>query len=181
MANYTDNQWFARVEEFGGRCYYCGGVVFTPQGPVLRGRLFDPRLELTKDHVVPKKRGGVDELWNIVPACLRCNRLKANLTSAEFISARPGLCKFALRFQHVLFLIPHSPVAFGDSEESAHPPGAWAAIIQWRNSQKELRGLKAVSVKSALRELARQMHFDFNPDRKPAESQGLLDHRRKTC
>lgn len=51
----------------------------------------DPERELTKDHLCPTSRGGVDFIWNIVPACFRCNRMKNNMTVEEFRAARPGL------------------------------------------------------------------------------------------
>lgn len=39
--------------------------------------------ELTFDHVIPRSRGGVGGWDNIVPACVRCNSLKANRTPQE--------------------------------------------------------------------------------------------------
>ena len=45
-------------------CLYCG-------------RVFQDAL-LTRDHVVPKSRGGVDEWENVVAACKRCNHHKGN-------------------------------------------------------------------------------------------------------
>lgn len=32
--------------------------------------------ELTRDHIVPKSKGGLNRVWNIVPACLKCNQEK---------------------------------------------------------------------------------------------------------
>lgn len=45
-------------------CHYCQ-------------RLLRPN-EVTKDHVVPKARGGLDIRWNIVPSCEVCNRRKGD-------------------------------------------------------------------------------------------------------
>ena len=45
-------------------CLYCG-------------RVFQPAA-LTRDHVVPKSRGGKDEWENVVAACKRCNHHKGN-------------------------------------------------------------------------------------------------------
>ena len=45
-------------------CLYCG-------------RVFQPGA-LTRDHVVPKSRGGKDEWENVVAACKRCNHHKGN-------------------------------------------------------------------------------------------------------
>lgn len=44
----------------GGRCVYCG----------------DPAD--TIDHVIPKSKGGTDDLDNLVPACRDCNSRKGN-------------------------------------------------------------------------------------------------------
>jgi len=46
-------------------CYYCG----------------DPAS--TMDHKIPKSKGGGGGA-NLVPACLRCNQMKADLTDREF-------------------------------------------------------------------------------------------------
>ncbi|MEU1554296.1 HNH endonuclease [Streptomyces scabiei] len=51
----------------GRPCAYCG----TP----------DP---WTVDHIHPRSRGGSDRIRNLVPACMRCNREKANRTVAEW-------------------------------------------------------------------------------------------------
>ena len=45
-------------------CLYCG-------------RVFAPAM-LTRDHVVPRSRGGDDEWDNVVAACKRCNHHKGN-------------------------------------------------------------------------------------------------------
>lgn len=45
-------------------CLYCGHVF--------------PDASLTRDHVVPKSRGGTDEWDNVVAACKRCNHHKGN-------------------------------------------------------------------------------------------------------
>ncbi len=45
-------------------CLYCGGMF--------------PHGALTRDHVVPKSRGGADHWENVVAACRRCNHHKGN-------------------------------------------------------------------------------------------------------
>ena len=60
-----------RLEKFsrlGNRCFYCGKT----------GRL-------TVDHDVPLKRGGTDDISNVLPACRSCNSKKNAKTSDEFI------------------------------------------------------------------------------------------------
>ena len=53
----TVEQWYGILTYFGGRCAYC-----------LRNGL-----PLERDHVIPLKRGGLDEPGNVVPACKSCN------------------------------------------------------------------------------------------------------------
>lgn len=52
----------SKVRRPPGRCHYCG---------VAPG--------VTADHVIPKSRGGTNNPWNLVPACVRCNQAKADL------------------------------------------------------------------------------------------------------
>ena len=55
------------------RCQYCGRA-----GVELR-----PREALTRDHVVPLSRGGLNVWGNVVTACSPCNTRKANHLPAE--------------------------------------------------------------------------------------------------
>jgi hypothetical protein len=50
-------------------CAYCGGE-FTPD-------------KLTRDHILPKSRGGKNRWENVVAACSSCNKLKDNRTPEE--------------------------------------------------------------------------------------------------
>jgi 5-methylcytosine-specific restriction endonuclease McrA len=61
----TNTFLFARD---GYRCQYC-----SRQGHELR-----PRESLTRDHVVPISRGGLNVWTNVVTACSSCNTRKAN-------------------------------------------------------------------------------------------------------
>jgi len=64
---HTLNEWRAKCSAFDERCAYCG---------VAR--------KLTRDHDVPLSRGGTDDIANILPACMPCNRKKHTQTAAEF-------------------------------------------------------------------------------------------------
>jgi hypothetical protein len=81
---FNNRAWARKIAFFHWRCYYCANA--------LRMRFEDfalePEHELTKDHIIPLCRGGADVLDNIVPACLRCNRMKNRMTAAEFINSR---------------------------------------------------------------------------------------------
>lgn len=56
-----------------GRCFYCGTVI--------------PEMwEI--EHKIPLSRGGSDDIDNLVPACVECNRRKGDRTSVEFMLGR---------------------------------------------------------------------------------------------
>jgi len=57
----------AMLELAGGKCIYCEQPARPEQGP---------SGALGIDHVVPFAAGGVNELSNVVPACLSCNATK---------------------------------------------------------------------------------------------------------
>lgn len=70
----------------GGRCAYCGRAI------ELR--------DATRDHVVPRCRGGEDSWMNLVLACKRCNHIKADRTPQEAgmtLRVRPHVPKGRLR------------------------------------------------------------------------------------
>jgi len=77
--SHSEQEWRKKFFAMGAECYYC-------KKPLLLS-------EATKDHRTPKCRGGSSRIWNIVPACLRCNQMKGWRTEAEFLAARPGLCR----------------------------------------------------------------------------------------
>jgi 5-methylcytosine-specific restriction endonuclease McrA len=64
---FTTAEWQALVEQYGGRCAYCGAL-----GP------------LVVEHRIPLSRGGTNDISNILPACARCNDKKHCLTEEEF-------------------------------------------------------------------------------------------------
>jgi 5-methylcytosine-specific restriction endonuclease McrA len=62
----TNSMLFSRDDYL---CLYCGGK-------------FDRR-DLSRDHVMPRSRGGEDTWENCVTACKRCNQRKADRTPEE--------------------------------------------------------------------------------------------------
>ncbi len=62
----TNQALFARDNH---QCLYCGGH-FSAQ-------------KLSRDHIVPSSRGGLDKWENVVAACLRCNQRKSNFLLSE--------------------------------------------------------------------------------------------------
>jgi hypothetical protein len=65
-------------------CMYCGGKFTTDM--------------LTRDHVLPRSRGGDDEWENVVTACKPCNARKDNMTIKE-----------AEKFEIRLLAVPYRP------------------------------------------------------------------------
>jgi 5-methylcytosine-specific restriction endonuclease McrA len=61
-SRYELAEWPQILEAFGHRCAYCGDAI----GP------------LTKDHVTPISKGGINTADNVVPACKSCNSRKHN-------------------------------------------------------------------------------------------------------
>lgn len=62
---------FDRVRDYWGPgCVFCGAEA------------------TTRDHLVPKSRGGTDHLSNLRPCCRPCNALKADMTPAEWLGDR---------------------------------------------------------------------------------------------
>jgi len=54
---------FTVLEKHNFSCFYCGKK--------------PPEVELEIDHIIPKAKGGSNELSNLVPACRECNRGKS--------------------------------------------------------------------------------------------------------
>ena len=59
--------------KFAGRCAYCGREI----------ELKDMQV----DHMVPKRCGGGDDFWNLMPACRTCNHYKRAETVESFREA----------------------------------------------------------------------------------------------
>ncbi len=59
-------------------CYYC---TWTEAGQA-------GTLNFEGDHMDPVSRGGADASWNIVWACIWCNRQKGDKTAGEYIAWR---------------------------------------------------------------------------------------------
>ena len=63
----------------GDSCYYCNLRV------IVKSMRNEHTMLATRDHVVPKSRGGTDAIANIVMACANCNGVKGSMTGTEFI------------------------------------------------------------------------------------------------
>jgi hypothetical protein len=63
--NHTEEEWQALKSYYMDQCLCCGDV---PE-------------KLSKDHVIPISRGGSDDISNIQPLCLSCNKSKQTKTT----------------------------------------------------------------------------------------------------
>jgi 5-methylcytosine-specific restriction endonuclease McrA len=76
VASLTNEHLFLR-DRF--RCAYCGR----------HRRELAPRERLTRDHLVPRSKGGADVWLNVVTACSSCNHRKDSRLVEE-VGRRPG-------------------------------------------------------------------------------------------
>ena len=66
---HTELEWKIKLMEFNQRCAYCGTTG-----------------KMTKDHITPVSRGGSDKIFNIVPACQKCNSSKRDGDTPKWLS-----------------------------------------------------------------------------------------------
>lgn len=76
------------------RCQYCGRL----------GAELKPRESLTRDHVIPLSRGGLNEWKNVVTACSTCNARKANHLPME-IGMHPLVVPLEPHFVHLSWAV----------------------------------------------------------------------------
>lgn len=62
-----------------------------------------PAGTLTQDHIVPKARGGLDRIWNIVAACLKCNQDKAD----KWPTCNCDFCRESIRKHAEIGVLPN--------------------------------------------------------------------------
>ena len=68
----VNSRWEELCSDYDNRCLCCG-----------------EKKKLTIDHVLPKSRGGPDEIYNYCPLCYECNQHKGN----KFIDYRRGISR----------------------------------------------------------------------------------------
>ncbi|MDR0618296.1 MAG: HNH endonuclease, partial [Bacteroidales bacterium] len=77
-------------DKFGGHCAYCGTEIN-----------FD---KFQVDHFVAKLKGGSDDVDNLMPSCIECNRYKATLSIETFREWLEKSKKQLLRTQNLRIL-----------------------------------------------------------------------------
>ncbi len=63
---YTEQEWEAKLIEFGGACAHC-----------------ETQEDIQRDHIIPLSRGGVNTIDNLQPLCGHCNASKGNRLEQE--------------------------------------------------------------------------------------------------
>lgn len=71
----------ALAAKHGGRCWYCGCELTRPTGDSRIGTA------ATREHLLPRARGGSNKAENIVAACRHCNITKQAKTVDEYRAA----------------------------------------------------------------------------------------------
>ncbi len=87
----TNTFLFARDDY---QCQYCGRP----------STLLKPRESLTRDHLIPMSRGGLNEWTNVVTACSSCNTRKANRLPDE-IGMQPLRAPVEPHFVHLSWAV----------------------------------------------------------------------------
>lgn len=107
---------------YGHGCAYCGRQ----------------REKLTRDHVLPKYRGGTGDDGNIVPACFSCNTDKADHllhhgAAIRWMARRPLSIHPNVVRQH-LMEYAHERWVIESTREA--PPEQWLALIPTTREQE---------------------------------------------
>lgn len=68
-AHHTEAEWRALICRCGFRCASCGKF----------------ESALTKDHIIPRSKGGSDLIENIQPLCLKCNSVLKGTNSTSYL------------------------------------------------------------------------------------------------
>ena len=100
--------------KFGGRCAYCG-VVIKPIDRSITGQkikiwaiennIKDIKGMFEIDHIIPKSRGGSDDISNLFPSCSECNQIK-NDRNLDYLKKRLRMKMFFFEFYYRNTSIP---------------------------------------------------------------------------
>jgi len=77
---YSEDLLIRVHSKYEGHCYHCGKQIPFKNYAGREGE----RGKWEIDHGNPKAKGGVDDLRNLLPACICCNREKNDKTTTEY-------------------------------------------------------------------------------------------------
>lgn len=75
------------------RCRYCGRQLFCGTCEPARARSQGKAIWATRDHIIPRSRGGTGAAWNLAACCPPCNRNKADKLPADYTPPKVSLKK----------------------------------------------------------------------------------------
>lgn len=118
------------LEAQDGRCFYCNVPIYprTKRNKRLR------KVLLTRDHFIPRSRGGLDIWDNIVLACSPCNEAKGNRLPSYEEQRRFG-------FLHEELVYLQEKRIWESGYYSSIPTYAFSNVL-WRRTRKEKRLFK---------------------------------------
>lgn len=67
-------------KRFGGKCFYCRVELTLPREPNSR-----KKTRVTRDHLIPRSKGGPQGRSNVVAACYACNNLRGNMPWLDYL------------------------------------------------------------------------------------------------
>lgn len=65
--------WWKRNEQYKNICFYCGCILVSVKS---KDRESLPTRLATRDHIIPKSKGGAKGFYNNIRCCRRCNENK---------------------------------------------------------------------------------------------------------
>lgn len=83
LNQFADHRRLSVFHQKGCKCIRCGleatQIILGEKKGQLHWDLYDDNMfPLTVDHIIPRSRGGSDEMYNLQPMCADCNRKKGN-------------------------------------------------------------------------------------------------------
>lgn len=94
-------------KRYGMNCFYCGAE---PDDSSVKG--------FHVDHVIPSSKGGSNELWNLVPVCIKCNSQKCDYTIQEW---RQVVLKKIHELRRYIRIIKNLDALLDGKEENDRP------------------------------------------------------------
>lgn len=56
-------------------------------------RKFNNKVKISKEHIIPRSKGGTNDKINLIYACIECNQLRQNMSFKDFRNMIDNLLK----------------------------------------------------------------------------------------